>query len=434
MVTELDHFFWGSTSVGVLASGKSGSLLMQNVLITGATGVLGARLLKELLASTPSKIYCLVRAETPALAKQRLLSFLRVYDPNEILNHEFEARVVPVLGDITHESLGLSPKDYADLAEKIDATLHAAANTNLFSNFRRMEPINVGGAKNIIRFVLKTSQKYLCYVSTYTVMGDKTFDKSLIFTERDLDIGQGFQHMTYQHTKFIAENLVRSATEQGLIWNIMRPGQIFGEASTGWYPQGQTNVSGLFYDIFKTIIETQIALYSGAHYDITPVDYVSRAILFLALKKGSYFETYHLTNPDIKRYFDVVNVVKSLGYDIEIVSQLEYRRMLFEKCLQYRGEEYKSVTTKAFRWWFLREQFDFNESCVTVCDLTQKALSSSGIQCPSIGADLIGTYIEDCIRKKYFSVLPNNGMKNGTTHSPARIEPDRVEQSLGDFI
>lgn len=379
----------------------------EKILLTGATGVLGANLLKELLATTDADVFCLVRAADAAAAKERLHGFLKVYDPQDKLYGEFQTRVTPVLGDIVHENLGLSADDARELADVVDVVIHGAANTNLFARMPKIEPINVGGTKNIIDFTLKTRQKYMVYVSTYTVMGDKTFDRSVIFKESDLDIGQGFKNMTYQQSKFTAEHLIHAAgKERGLQWKVVRPGQIFGESRTGHYPQGQTNVSGLFYDIFKTIIESGVALYSETHYDVTPVDYVSRAIAHLALKEKRMGETYHLTNPDIRTYTDITNVLRDLGYPIDIVPQEEYRHMLFNKGLLVDGVEYKSYTTKAFRWWYTREGFDFKGSCRTVCDYTRGILEPRGIKCPKIDHDLIGVYIETGIRDNYFPPAP----------------------------
>lgn len=373
-----------------------------HILLTGATGVLGAHLLKELLETTRSTIHCLVRAEHPGHAAQRLLSILRAYDPEGRLLEAFRARVRPVVGEVSQPLLGLDPVAYAAFAETIDAIVHMAACTKLFFDFERLSPVNVGGTQNVIDFALKTRRRYLCYVSTYTVMGDKTFDPSCVFRETDLDLGQGFEHLAYQESKFRAERLVRQARERGLVWNILRPGQVFGESRTGCYPHDLGTVSMLFYDIFKTIIETGVALHSQAHYDITPVDYVSRASVFLALGREAFFQTYHLTNPDVKTYFQVVNLVRDLGYPIEILPIPEYRDRLFERRLLKDGKPYSSLTLKAFRFWLSRERFDFRSSAVTDCSLTRLALAPEGIHCPRIDSALLGTYLRAGVRTGYF--------------------------------
>lgn len=377
-------------------------LSSQNVFLTGATGVLGAHLLKEILSSTDSDVYCLVRADSAASALARLHTLMRAYDRDDSMAAEFAARVKPVLGDITSPLLDMTQAQYDELAGKIDVVLHGAAMTNLFARFSKIEPINVGGTRNLIEFALKTRQRYMCYVSSYTVMGDKTFDSTFLFRESDYDVGQGFEHMTYQQTKFIGEGLVRAAGDRGLRWKIIRPGQIFGEAATGYYPQGQTNVSGLFYDIFKTVIESGVALYSDTVYDITPVDYVSRATLHLALADKSVGSTYHLTNPHHSTYTQIIQTIADLGYPIRFVSQGEYKRLLQERQLLVAGEEYKSYTTAAFKWWFKREKFDFSASARTDAAAARAVLEPRGIRCPKIDRDLIGVYIERGIQDGYF--------------------------------
>ncbi|MBS1986083.1 MAG: thioester reductase domain-containing protein [Bdellovibrionales bacterium] len=372
------------------------------VFLTGATGVLGTQLLKQLLLEYSMPIFCLVRAENEEQGLGRLRSLLKAYDPNGECEEQFASRLVPVLGDVSQENLGLSLPRYLELAQKVDLTIHAAADTNLFSNFRRIEKVNVGGTRHMIDFALQTPTKDLCYVSTYTVMGDKTFDANTVFRETDLDIGQEFAHMSYQKSKFIAENLVREAGDtRGLVWNIVRPGQIYGESTTGHYPQGQTNVSGLFYDIFKTVVETGIAFRSQSHFDITPVDYVSRGILYLSLNRSQRFETFHLTNPDIKSYVAIVEILASLGYNINFVSQEEYKAMLKDRQLKVDGVEYASITTKAFRWWFKHGQFNFEQGAVTDCARTVSILREGGVNCPQIDQKLMGTYVARAVSLGY---------------------------------
>jgi thioester reductase-like protein len=373
------------------------------VFLTGATGVLGAHLLKELLETTDTDIYCLVRAESSQDALRRLLTLLAVYDPAEKLKAEFLVRVKPVLGDVAEPMFGLSKEDYAYLGARIDVTIHGAANTNLFARYSKIEPINVGGTRNVIDFVLTTAERKLTYISTYTVLGDKTFDSTFVFRETDLDVGQGFEYMTYQLSKFNAEKLIHESTEKGLNWNIVRPGQIFGDSKTGNYPRGQTNVSGLFYDIFKTVIETQVAIDSVSYYDITPVDYVSKATVFLTLNGKSFFNTLHLVNPNRKTYTHIISLIRDQGYPIRFVTLEEYKRMVFNRELvSIHGGEYKSPTVVAFRLWFRREHFDFRASSIIDCEKARTMLEPRGIFCPKIDANLIGTYIEHGIGHNYF--------------------------------
>ena len=367
------------------------------VLLTGTTGVLGARILKDLLDHSTSKIYCLVRGDSIAEATKRVQNFLAIYDQSQKLHPAFHERVTLVLGDISSASLGLSPQVYQSLTQKIDLTIHAAASTNLFLSYRRIEKINVFGVKQIVDFVLATEAKRLHYISTFTVIGNKLYDPDVVFSESHLDIGQSFEDMSYQKSKFTAEQLVRESSKLGLKWNIYRPGQIFGDSETGAYPNGKTNVGGLFLDIFKTVIETGIAFQSEGHFDMTPVDFVSRAILFFALTRDIPFETYHLLNPHPETYTGVIQLLSQEGYPIKPVLQSEYKTMLENRSLNY-----KSVTTQAFKSWLSRSNFDFRETARIDSRFTTKLLAENNIFCPPINQELMHTYVQYGIKEGYF--------------------------------
>src|SRR5882724_11105225 len=118
------------------------SAFPKSVFLTGATGVLGGRILTDLLQSTSSRIYCLARGKDPAHCRQRVRSLLRVYDNDGTLESEFLSRVIVLNGDVTQERLGLSAARFAELQGQTDITIHAAANTSLLGKYKRLEPIN----------------------------------------------------------------------------------------------------------------------------------------------------------------------------------------------------------------------------------------------------------------------------------------------------
>lgn len=376
-----------------------------HVVLTGATGVLGAYILFDLLANTSATVTCLLRGRSEEDARNRVLSFLRVYDPKGTTLSAFSQRVSTVVGDVASPRFGLNRQTYQEITARCDALIHAAASTNLFSKFYAIRDINVGGAEHAIQFALDTPSKYLLYVSTYTVMGDRTFDTSFVFKEDHYDIGQAFPHMAYQESKFIAEGLVREATKQGLVWNIFRPGQIYGDSQTGLYPQNKTSVGGLFYDIFKTTVETGLAGESYIHFDITPVNYVAQGIRLLGLERPHYFETYHLTNPDIKRYRDIMNLIGRCGFPVELIPMDAYGIRVKERDIQTRnGQPYTSSFLRGLRFWVNRD-INLSRSATTDATYTANCLRSQGLVCPLIDERLIGTYLRTGVAEGYFPSL-----------------------------
>jgi thioester reductase-like protein len=384
----------------------------ETVFLTGATGVLGGRILKELLQSTSSRIYCLARGKNPAHSKERVRAFLRVYDEKDTLESAFRSRVMVLVGDVTQERLGLSEHSFARLQSETDITIHAAANTSLLVKYKRLEPINVQGTGRVIEFCLGTVAKNLSYVSTSTVMGDKTFDQRVRFRESDYDLGQGFNHLNYQRSKFRAEAMVRGARERGLKWRIFRPGQIYGDSTTGAYPHSATQVSGLFYDLFKTAMDTGVMPEAYIHYDVVPVDYVSRAIVALSAGFENFFDVYHLTNPDAKTFAQVMGLLREIGYPIELLPEETYKQRLRNGEITKNGGPYKSTMLKAFSLWYFISKVSFYGSAATDCEYTRSKLEKLGVSCAPINRKLMETYVQAGIREGYFPRPARGGDQN----------------------
>jgi thioester reductase-like protein len=315
-------------------------------------------------------------------------------------------------GDVTQERLGLSVGSFTELQNHTDLTIHAAANTSLLVKYKHLEPINVQGTARVIEFCLGTVEKNLSYVSTSTVMGDKTFDTRVRFRETDYDLGQGFNHMNYQRSKFRAEGMIRAAQERGLKWRIFRPGQIYGDSITGAYPHSATQVTGLFYDLFKTAMDTGVMPEAYIHYDVVPVDYVSRGIIALSAGVESFFDVYHLTNPDAKTFAQVMGLLREIGYPIELLPEEIYKQRLRCGEITKNGELYKSTMLKAFSLWYFISKVSFYGSAVTDCEYTRSKLEKLGVTCAPINRKLIETYVNAGIREGYFPKPAHSDSKN----------------------
>lgn len=374
----------------------------RTVFLTGATGVLGGRILKDLLQSTSARIFCLARGRDAVHCRQRVESLLTIYGADAGLGSSFDSRVVVLNGDVTQARLGLSAARFIELQGETALTIHAAANTSLLGKYQRLEPINVQGTARVIEFCLGTPSRSLSYVSTYTVMGDKTFDENVRFRETDYDLGQGFAHMNYQRSKFRAEAMVRAARSQGLRWRIFRPGQIYGDSVTGAYPHSATRVTGLFYDLFRTAMDTGVMPEAYLHYDVVPVDYVSRGIVALSAGSDNFFDVYHLTNPDAKSFAQVMGLLREVGYPIDLLPEEVYKQKLQNAQITKQGQAYTSTMLKAFYRWYFVSKVSFYASAQTDCEYTRSKLEPLGVTCAPLNRELIETYVRAGIREGYF--------------------------------
>lgn len=137
------------------------------ILLTGATGFVGAHLLAELLRTTDAALYCLVRggAETPPM--RRLEAVLQRY--RIALNASQHARIHIVPGNVAEHDFSLTPAAYRALSQDIDLVYHSASAVNFIQPYSYMKRDNVQGLREIIRFAAHTRTKPLMLLSTISV-------------------------------------------------------------------------------------------------------------------------------------------------------------------------------------------------------------------------------------------------------------------------
>jgi len=382
---------------------------LHSIFLTGATGVLGGRVLYELLRSTDATIHCLVRAENDELAKERLASTLQIYDVEGESFADFNDRVKPVIGDVSLPRLGLDSRTYHKVLTGLDCVVHVAANVNLVDTASSLERINTGGTAQMIDLCLEADLP-LIYTSTYAVAGMLAFQPGLVFREADLDVGQDFATLHYARSKFEAEKLIHAAGNKGLRWVIIRPGNIFGDSVTGAYPLISLTVTGVYYDIIRTVTTTGLAMFQPDRLDITPVDYIAEAIVAVMFEPEAFGKTFHLVNPDVKAFYEVVNLLIDYGYRIRFLPLSEYVDLFRKRRVLHQGKAYSSFFTamaRHFEEYFVDNRFRFGAT-FDIANV-QSILEPKGIKCPKINMDLLSNYLEYCIAWGYLPSPANQG-------------------------
>ena len=146
-----------------------------SVLVTGATGFLGAFLLDELLCATgqSTRFYCLLRerASGQGRPEDRVLETLEFYG---LSRPSMEGRVIPVLGDISRPRMGLDNEQYQELAEEIDLIFHCAASVDYSLPYEAAKPHSVNGTSEVLRFACTAGTKTVQYISSNGVFPGET--------------------------------------------------------------------------------------------------------------------------------------------------------------------------------------------------------------------------------------------------------------------
>ncbi|MDE9542620.1 thioester reductase domain-containing protein [Xenorhabdus bovienii] len=361
----------------------------RNILLTGATGVMGGRILLEILNTTDANVYCLTREENQQQALSRLEEFLFVYDQEKQRQYATQ-RIIPIFGDVSKKRLGLTKDLYNELAGKIDSVIHCAANVNLVAAYSKLAPVNVQGTQNVIDFCLQGNMPIL-YASSFSMVGDHLYQEDFVLHETDLDVGQKFDDMDYERSKFEAEKAVHSAGKKGLKWVIVRPGNIWGDSHNGNYPLLQTKVKGLYYEMVKALVETGLTFTSEEDFDITPVDYVAKASLYAILNIEKFNgKTLNLTNPNPITFNEIVAILREFGYRINTINNNDYMEALSQNSMYRNGQPYRSVFTDLLGLFY--SGIELNERAKYATQLTTELLSGSGIQCAASDSQLLFRY------------------------------------------
>ncbi|MBT5020135.1 SDR family oxidoreductase [bacterium] len=354
---------------------------MDHLLLTGATGLLGRYLMKDLLTSG-KKLAVLVRPSRKFDAETRVEAAMRVWD--DLLGYEIPRPVV-LTGDINKPDLGMSSNDIKWTAENCRSIIHNAASLSFVSTGRDSEPwrSNVDGTSNVLEFCQQAGINEFFHVSTAYVAGLR---QGRIY-ETELNEGQEFGN-PYEESKVMAEEMVRGSSFIDSL-TVFRPAIILGDSQTGL-----TFTYHNFYAVLQLSLTIGHSMaerhFSGKinatdfrlnatgseRKNFVPVDWVSEAMSEIVNDSSLHDQTYHLTPrvPITTRLLkDVMEeVVGSYGVGIASSTQKVSERTEFEEVFFKHMEVYES-------YWKDDPEFDSSN--------TQNAVPH--LPCPHVDRDML---------------------------------------------
>lgn len=261
--------------------------------VTGASGLIGKRLVKKLLGRKDSVVYFLIRQESESKI-DALLSYWGVT----------KEQAIAVFGDLLMPNLGLSPEDIKNL-NKVDHFFHLAAVYDLKASAEQQIAVNITGTHNTVALANIIAAKCFHHVSSIAAAG--MFEG--IFREDMFEEAENLQH-PYFATKHESEKIVRKEVKGA--FRIYRPGSVVGDSKTG----EMDKIDGPYY-FFKLIQRIRQVLppwmptigIEGGRINIVPVDYVVDAMDYIAHQPNLDGKCFHLTDPEPMRIGDVLNTL-----------------------------------------------------------------------------------------------------------------------------
>jgi thioester reductase-like protein len=355
------------------------------VLLTGATGFVAGYLLDELLARTDAEVVCLVRCGDPAEGLGRIRANIEKYLP---WRAGAQHRITVLPGDLARPGLGLAEADHAGLAEEIDAIYHAGAWVNFAHSFDQLHPANIAGTEHVLRLAASGHAR-VNHVSTYGIWGLPVPGRTRVL-ETD-DIGTAGRLVTgYVQTKWGAEHLVRQAQDRGVDARTFRLGRVLGDSRSG-----SCLTTHFTCRVIKGCIQLGLAPDLGdLEVEMTPVDYVARALVHLSLlpDRGG---VYHLVNSRRMRFRELMEFIRGRGWPVRTVSRQQWWEALEAAAGATPNELHPVMDT-------VREFVVGGEEAIDYdTGRAEKALAGSGIECPPLDERLLGIYLDYFIRSGY---------------------------------
>lgn len=377
----------------------------RQILLTGATGFLGGRILEQLLCNSKARVYCLLRGSSQAEVESRLRASC-LQQKIEMSDAQWE-RVELITGDIAQPNMGLEEVEYERLASTIDLVAHCAAELSLAADYGSLRPTNVLGTWEIARFVHSQKSKRLCYASSLAVLVGTDIAPGKLLETDDLT-GMHSIYGGYSQSKWAAEWLLLNCFSDRDRLQIIRLGLLVADSRNDRVAENDLltqTVRGL--NELGCVPTCDLSL----RLDATPVDYAAAAMTHFMLQTEWKHPIYHLAHPQGIFACDLFQTMLELWPSLEQVQPEQFRRAGHEG-LKEGGLR---NSTKALACLALIRQISFSdrfdESKATDLFLatgfhfdmahTNEALSDTAIRPPTIDNNFIRQLLQKMVHHEF---------------------------------
>ena len=249
----------------------------RNILLTGATGLIGGELLKAIIERyNPNAIYTLVRGRHNATPESRVVT--RLAHCTKSIPESLQV----IEGELTTANCGLNPQVYKTICDTTEVILHCAADTSFLDGAGVLEA-NIESVRNILEMAKQCAKMPLfVYVSTAANVGQV---QSRTICESD--DAETEHHNEYTQSKGMAEALVRAS---GLPYLILRPSIVLSAGITD-----QTFAKSILWCAPLFTLFNALPMNADSRIDVIPVSYVTDSIIELLNQPSLEHDCYYIS-------------------------------------------------------------------------------------------------------------------------------------------
>ncbi|KAL8993033.1 MAG: hypothetical protein Q9169_006644 [Polycauliona sp. 2 TL-2023] len=385
------------------------------IFLTGATGFLGAYILRDLLSRANTRVIAHVRAATEAAGLDRIKETCRAYG---IWSEDWSNRLDCVIGDLAKPNLGLSTAAWSKVEQEADVVIHNGAKVHWVLPYDALKPANVLSTLAAMSLCRNPSKpKYFCFVSSTSVLDTDHYTElsssgTPVSESDDLEGSRKGLGTGYGQSKWVSEYLVRQAGKRGLKGCIVRPGYVTGDTKNG-----VTNTDDFLVRHLKGCIQLGSAPIIPNGINMVPVDHVARCVVACAFhpsSKSNISVAQVTANPRLT-FTQFTNVLKVYGYVVDSVPYEEWKQRLVGYVEQQQGGEGKEEHALMPLYHFVTGDLPSTTRAPLLSDTNaQAALAADGpgnkpSQHPSVTPEVIGLYIAYLVRVGFLSAPPKGG-------------------------
>ena len=263
---------------------------MSKVFITGGTGVVGSALAPLFLNESQSEVHLLVRAKDDAHLEERRRALLAFWREDLIGNAE--SRLVLHRGDVSEPRLGLSERDFDQLASGLTQIVHSAASVRMDMSREQAKASCLTPVEEILGLFEhaqgRGANPKLDCVSTLGVAGRL---KGLVPELATLPKREF--HNSYEWAKAEAEKLLLWRIAEGAAITMHRPSMVVGHSASSKVIHRQ-----IFYHLCRFLSGSATFGFlpdlGEVTLDLVPCDYVAKAIHWSSRSEATKGQVLHL--------------------------------------------------------------------------------------------------------------------------------------------
>ncbi|MEY9860769.1 amino acid adenylation domain-containing protein/thioester reductase-like protein [Catenulispora sp. GAS73] len=267
---------------------------LRTVLVTGATGFVGSRVVHELLRTTDLRVIALVRAGDDERARGRVVTALAERD---LWDPQFADRLEGCAGDLSLPSLGLPTATWGRLAGTADLVLNCGAMVNFLFDYRAHRRANVLGVHELLRLAAESRPVPVHQVSTTAALQSSTDIIGPGLAE-DCDVeAVDAPPGGYNRSKWVAERYLDRARRRGAAVTLLRLGEVMPSTDTG-----MPNPVALTHLLLSSFVRLGVRPRAEIRSDFTPVDYAAKRIVAAVLDREIWGSTLNILHPGSRNF------------------------------------------------------------------------------------------------------------------------------------